>query len=166
LQLRTAAEEVELDEVRFPAGTRLVVSQWVMHRLPALWKDPEVFRPERWDPASGEQIIPGTYFPFGGGPRICIGMPFAQLEAKLVLATVLQKFQPQVPASYQPGFLPVITLRPKEHVRARLFPAATTNSSTMWDTPLQSAMTNDELERAARRGCRSALFDMFGLMRL
>src|SRR2546425_11449681 len=65
LQMRFVAKESELDGVRLPVGTLVILSQWVMHRLPEIWQDPEVFRPERWDPANKQQIPPGAYFPFG-----------------------------------------------------------------------------------------------------
>jgi cytochrome P450 len=112
-QGRRATEAFELDGYLFPAGTMLMFTQWVMHRLPELWGDPEVFRPERWDPVSGQKVPQWSYFPFGGGPRICIGMPFAQLEAKLLLATILQCYVPRVVPGYKPELQPLITLRPK-----------------------------------------------------
>ncbi len=93
-QGRQAIAEFDLDGYHFPAGTILMFSQWALHRLPAIWGDPEVFRPERWDPATGQKAPHWAYFPFGGGQRICIGMPLAQLEAQLVTATVLQRYNP------------------------------------------------------------------------
>jgi cytochrome P450 len=133
MQMRFVAKEVELDGVRLPVSTLVMLSQWVIHRLPEIWGDPEVFRPERWDPTNGQHIPSGAYFPFGGGPRICIGMPFAQLEAKLVLATILQHYMPQTVPGYTPGFQPVITLlRPKRNLHALLIATATTASSAQW----------------------------------
>ncbi len=98
---RHASETFELDGVHFPAGTMVMSSQWVIQRLPDVWGDPTVFRPERWDPVNGQQVPPWSYFPFGGGPRIRIGMPFAQLEAKLLLIMMLQKFVPMVAPDYE-----------------------------------------------------------------
>jgi cytochrome P450 len=129
IQMRFVAKEVELDGVRLPVGTLILLSQWVIHRLPEIWGDPEVFRPERWDPVNGQRIPPGAYFPFGGGPRICIGMPFAQLGARLILATILQHYTPQPVPGYTPGFQPLINLRPKRNLRVTLIPTA---SSTSW----------------------------------
>jgi cytochrome P450 len=119
-QGRRATEAFELDGYLFPAGTMLMFSQWVMHRLPDIWGDPEVFRPERWDPVNGQKVPPWSYFPFGGGPRICIGMPFAQLEAKLLLAAILQRYVPQVVPGYKLELQPLITLRPKHGLPVRL----------------------------------------------
>jgi len=108
---RTALAPFERQGYSFPAGTRVMMSQWVMHHLPDLWGDPEVFRPERWDPARGEKIPQGAYYPFGMGTRMCIGMPFAQLEARLVLATMLQRFTPHKLPEWKARPLPRVTLR-------------------------------------------------------
>jgi cytochrome P450 len=117
---RTALKPFELDGYRIPAGTRCLVSQWVIHHLPEVWGDPEAFRPERWDPANGEEIPRGAYFPFGAGPRICIGMPLAEMEMRLVLATILQRFAPREVAGWPVEPLPRVTLRLKHGLRARL----------------------------------------------
>src|SRR5215471_12650683 len=90
MQMRFVAKESTIDGVRLPVGTLLILSQWVIHRLPDIWQDAEAFKPERWDPANEQRIPPGAYFPFGGGPRTCIGMPLAQLEARIILASILQ----------------------------------------------------------------------------
>jgi hypothetical protein len=95
-QGRRAVEPYTLDGYTFPAGTIAMFSQWVIHHLPDVWGDPDVFRPERWDPVHGQKVPSGAYFPFGGGPRMCIGMPFAQLEARLVMATILSRFVPRL----------------------------------------------------------------------
>jgi cytochrome P450 len=112
-QGRRSIEEVELDGYHFPAGTFFIVSQWVLHHLPDIWGDPETFRPERWDPANGQKVPQGAYFPFGAGPRICIGMPFAQLETKLLLATILQRYTPRLKSGYRLELQPRVTIRPK-----------------------------------------------------
>jgi cytochrome P450 len=117
---RRALEPFELEGYRFPAGTRVVFSQWVIHHLPDVWGDPEVFRPERWDPVHGQQVPRGAYFPFGAGPRICIGMPLAEIEARLVLATMLQHFTPRVVPEWPVEPLPRVTLRLKHGLGVRL----------------------------------------------
>src|SRR5579872_2330858 len=122
IQGRRAVNDFELDGYHFPAGTIGMISQWVTHNLPDIWGDPEVFRPERWDPASSQKVPQWAYFPFGGGSRICIGMPFAEMETKLLLATILQRYAPRL----VPGFLvvpkPRVTLRPKYGMRMILEP--------------------------------------------
>lgn len=121
-QGRQAVEAFDLDGHHFPARTMLMFSQWVLHRLPDIWGDPEVFRPERWDPAYGQKVPQWAYFPFGGGPRICIGMPLAQLQIRLVLATILQRYVPRLLPGHPVVPLPLITLRVKHGLHVRLEP--------------------------------------------
>jgi cytochrome P450 len=162
LQMRFVSKESEIDGVKLPVGTLLVLSQWVMHRLPEIWQDAEVFKPERWDPANEQHIPPGAYFPFGGGPRTCIGMPLAQLEAKIILASMLQRYTPQPIPGYTPGFQPAITLRPKRHLEVTLMPASSSDSDTRWK---QLVSTSDPALRQGleRQGCRNALLRFFGI---
>ena len=122
IQGRRALEAFDLDGYHFPANTTCMISQWVMHHLPDIWGDPEVFRPERWDPASGQKAPQWAYFPFGGGPRICIGMPFAQMETRLLLATILQRFSPELVPGFQVVPLPRVTIRPRYGMRMKLVP--------------------------------------------
>jgi cytochrome P450 len=160
-QGRRATEAFDLDGVHFPAGTMLMFSQWVIHRLPDIWGDPEVFRPERWDPVNGQKVPPWSYFPFGGGPRICIGMPFAQLEAKLLLATILQRYTPRVVPGYRLQLHPLITLRPKNGMPMILVPTTPTTTVTNWEQLIQSQRLPAE-----RDGCLGALLALIGLKTL
>src|SRR5881227_27362 len=162
LQMRFVAKESELDGVRLPVGTLLILSQWVVHRLPEIWEDAETFKPERWDPANEQQIPQGAYFPFGGGPRTCIGMPLAQLEARIILSSILQHYTPQPAPGYTPGFQPVITLRPKQHLRVTLMPASSSDSDAQW-RQLVSLNERAVQEGSERQGCRNALMGLFGL---
>lgn len=124
-QGRRAIEAFDLDGYHFPAGTTFMFSQWIIHRLPDIWGDAEVFRPERWDPVEEQKVPAWSYFPFGGGPRMCIGMPFAQLEAKLLLATIFQRYTPLIiPGSKRVELSPRITLRPKDGMHMLLQPPA------------------------------------------
>ena len=162
LQMRFVTKEAEIDGVKLPVGTLLILSQWVMHRLPEIWQDSEVFKPERWNPANEQHIPPGAYFPFGGGPRTCIGMPLAQLEARIILTSILQRYTPQPIPGYTPGFQPAITLRPKRHLEVTLMPASSRDSDTRWK---QLVSTSDPALRQGleRQGCRNALMRLFGL---
>ena len=72
-------------------GTEILVSQWVMHRDPRYFAEPERFDPERWSDGLASRLPRYAYFPFGGGPRLCIGRSFATMEAILVLAAVAQR---------------------------------------------------------------------------
>ncbi len=130
-QGRRAIDAFDLDGYHFPAGTAAIFSQWVIHNLPDIWGDPEVFRPERWDPANGQKLPQFAYFPFGGGPRICIGMPFAQLETKLLLATILQSYTPELVPGFPVVLQPRVTLRPKYGMRMRLEPTVASASVAM-----------------------------------
>ncbi len=160
MQLRFAVEECELGDVRLPAGTVVILSQWVMHRAPEFWEDAGTFKPERWDPASGQKIPQGVYFPFGAGPRTCIGMPLAQMEARLILANILQHYKPQPVAGYVPELQPGITLRPKHHLRVTLLPASA-DEVPGWKRFFGSEERAAQ-EGANRQGCRRALFRLFG----
>jgi cytochrome P450 len=119
---RRSIEAFDLDGYHFPAGTIAIISQWVIHNLPDIWGDPEIFRPERWNPASEQKIPQGAYFPFGAGPRICIGMPFAQLETKLLLATILQRYTPNLVPGFPVVIEPRVTIRPRYGMRMILEP--------------------------------------------
>jgi cytochrome P450 len=121
---RTALEPFELGGCHFPTGTRAIISQWVIHHLPEVWGDPETFRPERWTPEFRQQLPRGAYFPFGAGPRICIGMPLAEMEARLLLATMLQRFTPRVVVGWPVEPRPRVTLRMRNGIRMRLEAAA------------------------------------------
>lgn len=121
-QGRRSTEEIELEGYRIPAATTFIVSQWVIHNLADIWGDPEVFRPERWDPAGAHKIPQGAYFPFGAGSHMCIGMPFAQMETKLLLATILQQYTPRLVPGFPVVLQPRITLRPKYGMRMILEP--------------------------------------------
>jgi cytochrome P450 len=166
MQGRYAVEAFELDGYTFPAGTMLTFSQWVMHRLPDIWGDPEVFRPERWDPVHGQKVPQWAYFPFGGGPRICIGMPFAQLEAKLLLVTVLQHYTPLTVPGYRVEPNPLITLRPKGGLPMRLVPTPKSPEATLtvWEDLVQVPAVYED-GHAERRGCRGAVVELFNFWR-
>jgi cytochrome P450 len=117
---RRALDAFELGGYSFPAGTRAVISQWVIHHLPEVWGDPEVFRPERWTPEFRQGLPKGAYFPFGAGPRICIGLPLAEMEARLLLATIVQRFTPRVVPGWPVEPRPRVTLRMRHGMRVRL----------------------------------------------
>ena len=88
--LRKAIEPFQLGDETFPEGTELGLSQWVTHRDPRFWPDADLFRPERWL-GDGPEVPPFAYFPFGAGPRLCIGRPFALQEAELILAIMAER---------------------------------------------------------------------------
>ncbi len=92
-------------------------SQWVAHRDPRWFPDPEEFRPERWDPETGDDIPDYAYFPFGGGPRVCLGSRFALVEAVLILAVLARRYDLDIdPGELRPAAM--LTLQPDRKVMA------------------------------------------------
>jgi cytochrome P450 len=102
-----------------PAKSNVVILQWTLHRDPRFWIDPEVFDPERWSPegARYKPVPRFAYFPFGGGPRVCIGAGFAMMEAILLLATVAQRFRMDLAPKQKVRMLPSVTLRPRRGIK-------------------------------------------------
>jgi cytochrome P450 len=89
---RKSRTDIPLDGYQIPKDSRVMYSIYLTHRDPEFWPDPESFKPARFDRAQGYKPIGYTYLPFGGGPRACVGAAFAQVEAKVVLARLLQTF--------------------------------------------------------------------------
>ncbi len=119
---RAAYNEDEVGGVRVPAGASITLSPYVTHRHPAFWEEPERFDPERFSPERSTERPEYAYFPFGGGPRGCVGRQFATMEGQLVLAMIAQKFQlHDVPGhSWDP--YPILTLRPRHGALMTLQP--------------------------------------------
>jgi cytochrome P450 len=119
-QPRESVEEDEIGGYRIPARNIVMVSQWVTHRRPDLWARPDDFVPERFVGAAKEAIAPWSYYPFGGGARMCIGNSFALMEAQVVLATLAQRFEPELVAGQDVVPDATFTLRPRQGVRMRI----------------------------------------------
>jgi cytochrome P450 len=113
---RTVVSDFELSGYRIPAGTNVVMSQWIMHRDPRYFASPEKFDPDRWLPERAQQLPRFAYFPFGGGPRQCIGNSFAMMEATLLLATIAQRFSLRATSNEEIVPVPSFTLRPKSGI--------------------------------------------------
>lgn len=92
-----AREGATLGGARIPAGTIVWCSTWTTHRDPRWFPRPDQFRPERWDADAPDEVPDHAWYPFGGGPRTCLGARFAQVEAALVLATLAQRFHLDLP---------------------------------------------------------------------
>lgn len=115
---RTATEEISLGGYVIPEETNITIPQFRLHRDPRFYDDPETFDPDRWeDPPERPEY---AYFPFGGGPRHCIGMRFAMMELKLVLPTILRRVEFELLSDPDPELAPRATLRPAEDVRTRV----------------------------------------------
>jgi len=117
--LREARRPVDLGGVRLDAGEQLLLSTYAHHRDSRIWDDPGAFRPDRWGEDGDASRADDHYFPFGSGPRVCIGRQVALTEAQFTLAHVLQHYDVEVLAEdldLQPG----LTLRPSGPLRARV----------------------------------------------
>ncbi len=90
---RQAIADDEILGVAIPAGTVVSIAPYVLHRRPNLWINPDAFDPSRFLGAERDRIDRFAYIPFGAGPRVCIGMPFALQEATIILANLLRSFR-------------------------------------------------------------------------
>jgi cytochrome P450 len=118
---RVSTQADVIDGYEIDAGCTVFVSPWVTHRHPALWEEPDRFDPERFTPEREAARHRYAYYPFGGGPRACIGAYFSMLEAVVVTATLLQSYE----LTSRPGPVPLftgITLRPAAEVPCDLAP--------------------------------------------
>jgi cytochrome P450 len=112
--LRQAMEDVEILGWRLRKGDLAGAYSWVVHRDPRWFPEPERFDPDRFLPERSQQLPQGAYFPFGAGPRMCIGMGMATLETLVVTATLLRRFEFDVPAGATPPRpLGQLSLRPE-----------------------------------------------------
>lgn len=118
-QPREALDDDEIAGYHVPKGISVTVSQYLTHRLPEFFPDPDSFSPERFLPESEAKLPKFAYFPFGGGGRACIGNHFAMAEAQLALATILQRFDFQFPESLNIPTKAGCTLRPQTGVPVR-----------------------------------------------
>jgi len=117
---RLAVEDHEIAGYPVTKGMGVAMAQWVVHRDPRWYDAPEEFRPERWEDDLWKRLPRFAYFPFGGGPRQCIGNAFALMEATLILATVARKFRLRLVANHPVAPLASITLRPRYGVGVTL----------------------------------------------
>jgi cytochrome P450 len=117
---RVTIEDAEIGGYRIPKGSGVSLSQWVVHRDPRWFEAPEEFRPERWEGDLLKRLPRFAYFPFGGGPRQCIGNTFALMEAALLLATIAHKFRVRLVPDQQVEPVASITLRPRHGIRVTL----------------------------------------------
>jgi cytochrome P450 len=117
---RRTEEPLKVGEYVLPAGANIVLSQWVTQRDPRWFIEPERFNPDRWSEEATAKLPRFAYFPFGGGPRVCIGAGFAMMEATLLLATIAQRFRMRLEPNQRVEPLASITLRPKNGIRMKL----------------------------------------------
>ena len=109
---RQAVEPCELGGYQLPANGTVLMPQWVIHRDPRFWDEPERFQPHRWADGLQKRLQRFAYFPFGGGPRVCIGNAFAMLETVLVLASICRRWRIRRASDAPLLFRPRMTLAP------------------------------------------------------
>lgn len=114
---REAQADFELGGYTIPKGSIIMMSMYILHHDAHYWDQPDTFLPERFSAANEENIPKYAYFPFGGGPRVCIGNQFAMMEAELVLATILQRYQLSLLPNQHIKLNPLVTLRPQPDIQ-------------------------------------------------
>lgn len=117
---RRALESFEVRGFTVPARSVVLMSQYITHRDPRWFPDPERFDPERWTPEAQAARPKFSYFPFGGGARVCIGEQFAWMEGILLVATLAQQWRMQLVPGHPVEVQPLITLRPAHGMRMTL----------------------------------------------
>ncbi len=114
---REVTQDCQIGPYPFTKGSIVYFSQWVVHRDARFFENPEQFWPERWQD-NLEQTLPRcAYFPFGAGPRVCIGKAFSMMEATLMLAMIAKQFRLELVPDQSIELLPSITLRPKQGIK-------------------------------------------------
>jgi cytochrome P450 len=119
---RRALAPFRLGEYELPANTNVLISQLILHRDARYFPEPDRFDPDRWrvgDPRNAS-LPRFAYFPFGGGPRVCIGAAFGMMEAVLLLATIAQQFRIQIAPGQMVKMQPTVTLRPRNGIPVTL----------------------------------------------
>jgi cytochrome P450 len=119
--MRQAAEDVQIGPWLLPKGSLVTLLSSLVQRDPRWFPNPDAFDPDRFAPEAARQIPRGAYFPFGTGPRVCIGNSFASMEMTLILATLLQRYTLRpAPGQQQPGMRLQVTMRPEGGLRLML----------------------------------------------
>lgn len=116
---RRPVEDLTIGGHRIPAGTNVLMSQWIVHRDERWFDDPLRFDPDRWEGGLAGRLPKYAYFPFGGGPRVCIGNTFAMFEAPLVLALMARRFRFELITAAPIRIQPAVTLRPGQPIEVR-----------------------------------------------
>jgi cytochrome P450 len=117
---REATTDLELGGYRVKRGYTVLMSQWVNHRDPEYFPDPDSFRPERWEHGLARRLPKFAYYPFGGGQRLCVGSTFALTEAAIILPAVGQRYRFTLDPDATIGIKPQITLLPANGIPATL----------------------------------------------
>jgi len=114
---REAVEECEIGGFYVPPRMQVFMPTWVVHRDPRFFETPDDFRPQRWTPEFINSLPKYAYFPFGGGPRLCIGNLFAMMEIVLLIATIARNFRLSRVTDHPVQLQPAMSLRPRNGIR-------------------------------------------------
>jgi len=114
---RQNLEDYPVGDHVIPEGSTIIISPYVVHRHPAHWNEPDMFDPGRWAPEEVEKRAKTAYIPFGGGPRVCIGEPFAWMEGVLIIATIAKRWRFGLQPGHNVELQPLVTLRPRYGMR-------------------------------------------------
>ncbi len=114
---REAVNDCEIGGYPIRRGAQVFMMSWVVHRDPRFYDAPEEFRPERWAGDEARRLPKFAYFPFGGGPRVCIGNAFAMMEAVLCLVTIARRFRFSPAFGHHVTIMPAMSLRPRDGIR-------------------------------------------------
>lgn len=117
---RRALEDYEVEGYVIPAGSIVVLSQWLMHRDGRYFDEPLAFEPDRWTPEMKAALPRYAYFPFSAGPRNCVGEHFAWMEGELIVASVARLWRMRLAPGQRVALQPQITLRPRYGMRMEL----------------------------------------------
>lgn len=119
---REAMHDTQIGQFKVRKGAVIIISQWLLHRDERFYDHPDQFRPDRWTDDMKKKLPRYAYFPFGGGPRICIAANFASLESALLLATIARRFTFSLPEDHIPhdGPQPSVTLRPARRIDLKI----------------------------------------------
>ncbi|MET9031194.1 cytochrome P450 [Nocardia sp. NPDC004168] len=117
---RQALQDDVIGGYRIPAGTTVFWSYYFIHRHESYWPDPELFDPGRFSAAHGARVDPPGYYPFGAGPRLCMGNTFAMAEMQLTIAMILQRYRLIATSSRHIAPVALITLHPHRPITVHL----------------------------------------------
>ena len=108
---------VDMRDKHLETGSMLVVAPWLTQRNKNNWACPHSFDPDRFDDPANAEMVKQAWFPFGRGPRVCVGAGFAQQEVMIVMATILRRFRLSVKPGYKPEPISRLTIRPRHGMK-------------------------------------------------
>jgi|SRR5690625_1423371 len=122
ITVRQAIQEDTIGGYTIPVGAQVVIPIWGLHHDTRFWDQPYAFNPDRWEPEIAQERPRYSFFPFGGGNRVCIGEQFARMEMQVVMATILRQFTPKTLIQSPPHLNLLVTMRPETPIRIELQP--------------------------------------------